>query len=75
MKEKEPVTRQAVFDRLKNIIRKGYLIKEGSCYIPTSKGLEQVIKDGGKTKHSYYDNKTNWGKASPTDDTSEEAES
>ena len=57
-------------NRLRWMIKKGYLRKEntkylrkdGIKYVPTSEGLEAIIKVGGKTKHSYYESTANWEK-------------
>ena len=68
------VSRQAIADRLDWIIRKGYLKKDGDKYIPTADGLDKIIKDGGRTKHSYYESTANWEKTLRPDGFSKAAE-
>lgn len=56
------VSRQAIKDRIKMMVVKGYLENREGKYFPTGDGLDRIIKDGGKTKHSYYDKESNWEK-------------
>lgn len=56
------VSRQAILDRLRGIVKKGYVIQEEGIYVTTHNGRSKLIKDGGETKHSYYDKERNWEK-------------
>ena len=68
------VSRQAIKDRIKMMVAKGYLENKEGKYFPTASGLDSMIKAGGETKHSYYDKERNWQKALGADVSSQEAE-
>jgi len=67
------VSRQAIRQRVLQMVSKGYLRQENGIFLPTGNGLDKIIKDDGKTKHSYYDKKTNWEKTLRPDGLSQEA--
>ena len=68
------VSRQAIKDRIKMMVAKGYLENREGKYFPTAQGLDSLIKAGGETKHSYYDKERNWEKTLSTNESSQEVE-
>lgn len=61
------ISRQAVANRLKFMVLKGYVKQEEGVYRTTGEGLDKIIKTGGKTKHTYYDTTANWEKTLSAD--------
>jgi predicted transcriptional regulator len=56
------LTRQAVHDRVRLMVKKGYLQEaelphpfKGKAYVPTSKGLDFILKHGQETKRTVWD--------------------
>jgi|TARA_R100000501_G_C2612176_1_gene106509 predicted transcriptional regulator len=69
--DKLNMSRQSIFEHFKLIGSKGYVIKEGDKYIPTSEGINQMIEDHnteGRIITSWNDNRKKSQEASRVDD-------